>query len=94
MLKPLVIKTHRGVVVAAVLAALALPVAAWIASARANETCKSVHTLYVALDRVLADNDHRIDRAVREGSLTPKQASDSHDFNQRARVTLRQGDCK
>lgn len=92
-LKPIVITTCRGVLAVALVAALALPAAAWIAGARVDENCRSVHTLYVALDRIMLDNDARIDRAVREGILTPKQGRDSHDFNRAARATLRGADC-
>jgi hypothetical protein len=74
-------------------ALLTLPSAAWLLAGRVNDNCQRVHVLYVALDRIMRDNDSRIDRAVREGLLNPGSAADSHDFNKRARQTLREADC-
>lgn len=85
---------HRWMIALVVAAMLSLPIAAFVVGRKVNTNCKSVHTLYVALDGILADNNTRIDRAVREGTLTPKQGFESHVFNERARASLRKGDCQ
>jgi hypothetical protein len=87
------ITLHRWTVVGCAVALLTAPPAAWLVSGRVDDNCQSVHTLYVALDRIMVDNDHRIARAVKEHLLTADQAAESRRFNQRARKTLRDADC-
>lgn len=74
-------------------AAVAFPASAWLISGRIDDNCKRVHVLYSAIDRVLVDNDERIDRAVRTGVISSRQGADSHEFNARARAHLRAADC-
>lgn len=83
----------RHVVPIVAAAAVALPAGAWLISGRIDDNCKRVHVLYLAIDRVLVDNDERIDRAVRTGVISSRQGADSHEFNARARAHLRAADC-
>jgi hypothetical protein len=77
----------------AVGAIIALPPSAYLVTGRISDNCQRVHVLYLAIDRVIADNDRRISHAVRTGVIGSRQAAEGHQFNARARKYLKAGDC-
>lgn len=70
--RPVVVKTRRGVLLAAVVAAFAFPGAAYLAGSRVNDNCESINRVVDAGSKIL-DPEVQLGYARERGLVSPRE---------------------